>query len=70
MRARSSSGSEPIACADAEDAEGTLLDLCSRVHGAIAYRRRAERGVQTPRDTLRAASGSCRDMATLMMDLS
>jgi transglutaminase-like putative cysteine protease len=50
------------------DAEGTLLDLCSRVHGAIAYRRRAERGVQTPRDTLRAASGSCRDLATLMMD--
>jgi transglutaminase-like putative cysteine protease len=50
------------------DAEGTLLDLCSRVHGAIAYRRRAERGVQTPRETLRAASGSCRDIATLMMD--
>ena len=50
------------------DAEGTLLDLCGRVHSAIAYRRRFERGVQTPRDTLRAASGSCRDMATLMMD--
>jgi transglutaminase-like putative cysteine protease len=50
------------------DAEGTLLDLCSRVHGAIAYRRRVERGVQPPRDTLRSASGSCRDMATLMMD--
>ena len=50
------------------DAEGTLLDLCSRVHRSIAYRRRAERGVQTPRDTLRSGSGSCRDMATLMMD--
>jgi transglutaminase-like putative cysteine protease len=50
------------------DAEGTLLDLCSRVYSAIAYRRRVERGVQTPSDTLRAASGSCRDMATLMMD--
>ncbi len=50
------------------DAEGTLLDLCSRLHGEIEYRRRVERGVQTPRDTLRAASGSCRDMATLMMD--
>ena len=45
-----------------------MVDLCGRVHSAIAYRRRFERGVQTPRDTLRAASGSCRDMATLMMD--
>jgi transglutaminase-like putative cysteine protease len=50
------------------DTEGALLDLCSRVHRAIAYRRRVERGVQTPRDTLRTASGSCRDMATLLMD--
>jgi transglutaminase-like putative cysteine protease len=50
------------------DAEGTLLDLCSRVYSVIAYRRRVERGVQTPSDTLRAARGSCRDMATLMMD--
>ena len=59
-------GIEPVRRAG--DAEGTLLDLCSRVHGAIAYRRRAERGVQTPRETLREANGSCRDMATLMMD--
>lgn len=51
-----------------DDTEGTLLELCRRVHGAIAYRRRAERGVQTPRETLRTASGSCRDMATLLMD--
>ena len=50
------------------DAEGVLLELCERVHGAIAYRRRPERGVQTPHGTLRAKSGSCRDMATLLMD--
>jgi len=50
------------------DAESALLDLCRRVHVAIAYRRRPERGVQTPRDTLRIRSGSCRDMATLLMD--
>ncbi len=45
-----------------------LLELCGRVHAIVAYRRRAEKGVQTPRQTLQAASGSCRDMATLLMD--
>jgi transglutaminase-like putative cysteine protease len=52
----------------AHDAEGMLLALCECVHAKVAYRRRVERGVQTPRQTLEAASGSCRDMATLMMD--
>jgi transglutaminase-like putative cysteine protease len=52
----------------AADAEGMLLDLCGRVHATVAYRRRAEKGVQTPRQTLESASGSCRDMATLLME--
>lgn len=52
----------------AADAEGMLLDLCSRVHASVAYRRRGEKGVQTPRATLETASGSCRDLATLLMD--
>jgi transglutaminase-like putative cysteine protease len=50
------------------DAEGMLRDLCGRVHGAVSYRRRTEKGVQTPLQTLRAGSGSCRDLATLLMD--
>lgn len=50
------------------DAEGTLLDLCARIHHAITYQRRSEKGVQSPLQTLTAATGSCRDMATLMMD--
>ena len=45
-----------------------LLDLCGRVHAAVSYRRRPEKGVQTPLHTLRVGSGSCRDMATLLMD--
>ena len=45
-----------------------LLDLCGRVHATVAYRRRAEKGVQTPLQTLRIGSGSCRDLATLLMD--
>ena len=52
------------------DAEGTMLDLCRRVFSTVKYRRRTERGVQTPADTLRLASGSCRDMATLLMEVA
>jgi transglutaminase-like putative cysteine protease len=52
----------------ADDAEGMLLELCRLLHGLVAYRRRTEKGVQTPLETLRAGSGSCRDVATLMMD--
>jgi transglutaminase-like putative cysteine protease len=51
-----------------DDAEGMLRELCDRVHAAVTYRRRAEKGVQTPLQTLRAGSGSCRDLATLLMD--
>ena len=50
------------------DAEGMLLELCSLVCSRIVYRRRTEKGVQTPAHTLSNASGSCRDMATLLMD--
>ncbi len=51
-----------------QDAEGTMLRLCEVVKRTINYRRRLEKGVQTPAQTLRLASGSCRDMATLLMD--
>lgn len=57
---------EPFA--DPLDAEGTILALCRRVFAAVRYRRRMEKGVQTPAETLAAGSGSCRDMATLLMD--
>jgi transglutaminase-like putative cysteine protease len=50
------------------DAEGMVLDLCSHVHESIGYRRRSEKGVQSPLQTIRDGSGSCRDMATLMME--
>ena len=45
---------------------------CWRSAGACSrrsrYLRRAEKGVQTPAQTLALGSGSCRDMATLMME--
>jgi transglutaminase-like putative cysteine protease len=53
---------------DPEDAEGSMLTLCKRVHAAIQYRKRLEKGVQTPAETLTLGRGSCRDMATLLMD--
>ena len=54
--------------ADTSDAERSLLALCQLVHRSIAYRRRHEQGVQAPHETLERGSGSCRDMATLMME--
>jgi len=52
------------------DAEGTILTLCQHVFRTVKYQRRAEKGVQSPAQTLALKSGSCRDMATLMMDAS
>ncbi|QDT52553.1 Transglutaminase-like superfamily protein [Caulifigura coniformis] len=53
---------EPL---DAEDMVGHLTQLIQK---KIQYQRRSEKGVQSPAETLRLGSGSCRDMATLMMD--
>jgi transglutaminase-like putative cysteine protease len=50
------------------DAEGTIVALCELVGRTVAYQRRSERGVQGPGRTLTLRSGSCRDMATLMME--
>lgn len=54
----------------ADDAEGSALALTRAVHSAIRYRRRMEKGVQSPMDTVELASGSCRDMATLLMEVA
>jgi transglutaminase-like putative cysteine protease len=50
------------------DAESVLFALGQAVHDHIHYQRRSEKGVQSPAKTLELASGSCRDMATLLMD--
>ena len=54
--------------AAAADAETMLSTLCSTIHRTIRYQRREAKGVQAPSQTLQFGSGSCRDMATLMMD--
>ena len=53
---------------DAADAEGLVCELGLAVHHHIKYQRRHEKGTRTPAQTLDLKEGSCRDMATLMMD--
>jgi transglutaminase-like putative cysteine protease len=56
---------------DASDATGTMKVLRAMTHGIrdqLTYNRRIEKGVQTPQETLRIKTGSCRDFAVLMME--
>ncbi|QDU30835.1 hypothetical protein ETAA8_59840 [Anatilimnocola aggregata] len=52
----------------ATDAESLLMCLCELINSQIRYQRRMVKGVQSPSQTLTIRSGSCRDMAVLMMD--
>lgn len=45
-------------------------DMAILIHRTIKYMRREVSGVQSPAETLRLGSGSCRDMAVLMMETS
>lgn len=50
------------------DVESQAMHLCAIIHREIQYQRRMAKGVQTPGQTLHLGYGSCRDLATLMMD--
>ncbi len=54
--------------ADTNNAAAIVTALNAAVKRDIRYMRREEKGVQTPQETLTKASGSCRDMATLLME--
>ena len=45
-----------------------MIQLTRRIYNTIKYRRREEKGVQSPATTLSLGSGSCRDVATLLME--
>jgi transglutaminase-like putative cysteine protease len=56
---------------DPSDSTGTmkiLRAMTSGIREQFRYIRRAEKGVQTPEETLRSRRGSCRDFAVLMME--
>jgi transglutaminase-like putative cysteine protease len=58
---------------DPSDTTGTMKILRAMTRGIreeFEYTRRTEKGVQTPEETLRLRSGSCRDFALLMMEAS
>ena len=50
-------------------AEDVIAAVARTIRKSIRYRRRGAKGVQTPTVTLAESSGSCRDMATLMLEV-
>lgn len=56
---------------DPDSSTGTMKILRSMTRGIreqFVYKRRVEKGVQSPDETLRKGCGSCRDFAVLMME--
>jgi transglutaminase-like putative cysteine protease len=47
---------------------GLLLSMTRGINQEFGYLRRTEKGVQSPGETLRRQSGSCRDFAVLMIE--
>jgi transglutaminase-like putative cysteine protease len=45
-----------------------LMTLNEAIAESFSYRRRGAQGTQTPSETIRSQSGSCRDLALLMME--
>ena len=50
------------------DTLGLLQELNTAIFRLFRHRRRTEKGVQSPAETLENKSGSCRDLATLFME--
>ena len=46
-----------------------LQQLNTTIYTTLSYRRRMEKGVQSPAETLEKNGGSCRDFATLFMEV-
>lgn len=51
-----------------DDAIELMNRMSCWIYKNIKYTRREDRGVQTPLETLKLGAGSCRDMATLLME--
>jgi transglutaminase-like putative cysteine protease len=55
---------------DGDDAVQLVHEINTWIYQSIRYRRREDRGVQSPMETLKLQSGSCRDMATLLLEIA
>ncbi|HET7237910.1 MAG TPA: transglutaminase family protein [Terrimicrobiaceae bacterium] len=55
---------------EGDDAVHLVHEINCWIYHSIRYRRRTARGVQTPLETLQLQSGSCRDMATLLLEIA
>ncbi len=58
-----------IDLASVRSAEEVVGLVARTIRKTMKYRRREEPGVQSPGKTLSSSSGSCRDLATLMMEV-
>jgi transglutaminase-like putative cysteine protease len=54
--------------ASATETMRILRSMTRGIREQFTYKRRVEKGVQTPQETLRHGKGSCRDFAVLMME--
>jgi len=57
-----------IVTRDGTDTLALLQDLNAAARSGISYIERKEEGTQTPLETMRRRSGSCRDLATLLIE--
>ena len=61
-------GSQFIDASGASDVRQLLVAMTQSIRDSMQYLARFDEGVQTPYDTLRLQSGTCRDFATLMIE--
>ncbi|CAN5722814.1 transglutaminase family protein [soil metagenome] len=59
---------EAFPAIETRDAVTAMAEIGTWIYKNIKYRRREDRGVQSPEETLSLHSGSCRDMATLLLE--
>lgn len=58
-----------IDCSEYDDAEKFVAMVNRKIHDTIRYTRRETKGVQGPAVTLLQGTGSCRDLATLLLEV-
>lgn len=63
------SWAQGFVCGRQTDTLSLLKDINAGILGTVVYRIRDEEGTQSPSQTLRTGSGSCRDIAALFIEI-